>query len=240
MAADFTISDVERILKALLPDNREDPLATLEDSLLALREDFGEWTEDATDRFDSLEARTFGILILQVIKTVKTIFGLLPAGRVILIAITVLGLISAYLEDGTLSIDTAKNVIKESGLGDFINEKLKTIQAEAEVLAEGVRTTTIMARDSFVALAGDTEAIESRLHDLLHLMDQAVSSNAAEPAFNITSAAQQWRTYVELLIADMTPVATLANNADVVIGPVLASIEERIREIPQIAKAMVE
>lgn len=236
----FTTRDVERILKALFPDVRENPLGEIRSQLIEVREELlaFEQQTDATneelfEELDKIQARTFGILILQIIKTIKTLMGLLPAGRVILLAIAAIGLITTLLENGEVTGSDIKNAVEQSGFGAFIREQLRRIQDIASAQAQRIEDVIDLGSDVVQAGARKAEVVLGDLEFTLNQLETETFENAEQVVDAIRP--------ILIETADQAlQLLNLTSNSDSLIFGALRAVPERIRRIPQEAASLVE
>lgn len=219
----FEPDDIIRLLEAILPSDAENPFELIEEKLLQIQTDQVAWETFASDRFDSLEARTFGILILQLIRTIKIIFTLIPGGQFIIVALMLFTLIDTFLDEGSLSVSKIIEAVEESGLLNLLKEKLEAIQAIVDTQADKVETMALAARDAFFALSKDAAAIEG-------LATLPIGE------FDPDKLLTRFRD----IAAIASPMTNLAFNSDQFIGPILAEIPGKIRAIPALASKLAE
>ena len=235
--AEFGIADIERLLKAILPEGRPDPFGELRDQLLAIAEEqlafdgkYDANFELTNVRLDSIESRTFGILFLQIIKILRTLFALLPPGRLILILIAVIGLAATFMESGSVTGSDIRRAVEESGLGRFIQEQIRRLNAIVEEQAERVETVIDLGTDVVRSASVKADAV---LIDLT-----ALANNAA------TQSAEEFQDYARATLAQTLEVgeglSNLVANLDGLIFGALRAIPDRIREIPALAQQLTE
>lgn len=143
-----------------------------------------EWQEDFTAQempevfkhLDKIETRTFGILILQVIKTVKLIISLMPAGRLILVALAVVTLLANYLDTGSLTTENVKEVIRKTGAGQLVEKVLEQIDEAVGLVVGKLDSIESEARSLMGGLQDDLDGyarlLDAAYGDLLSNVEE--------------------------------------------------------------------
>lgn len=228
---DFDLDDVIRILEAIFDEPLGNPFEQIETIVTQSATDHLAWEALVDGRLDNIEARTFGILILQLVRVIRLALAIIPGGQSILIIIIIFSLIQDYFDDGSLSIETINSAIERSGLKTFLTEKLEAINAIVSDAAIQVETQTLLARDAFLALAMDSSGIESALNGVINGLGEEHS--------NLRVAIDSARDDLGILMLDVNAMASLASNSDLFVGAALAKIGPRIREIPRAAEDLL-
>jgi len=239
------VEDIERLFRALVPDGGPDPFGKLDEKLLAAAERFEEeikvtteYRKDAQDSRDSIESRTFGILFLQILKSIKLLFSILPQGRLILLVIAVLGIASTLIDGKPVTLDAIKAAAKSTGIGDFIESILAELKVQVESMADELAGYADVLSIMFAMVASGAERAENtlaRAFDDLHRIDLTGGIDTDVIALQL----QEARNKLSLALSDITNAATLSINADSLITPRLRSIPQDIRGIPDLAGKLV-
>lgn len=174
------------------------------------------------EELDDIKDRTFGIFLLQVFKTVRLIMRLLPAGRVILIALTVFTLLENWISEGELSGASVKSAIEESGLKSWLGDKLQVVYDLVDQIASQVDTSTLLMRDMATSISLSLEKALSELNTALDAADILPDEHAIEVLYN----------RVVVVMEDLQGAANGAFNTDVLLGPILEDATKKIRDIP--------
>lgn len=237
----FTIEDVERILRAVFPDLKEEnPLGVIQARLLDIMEDIDDMrSDDALDRrsrdeqLDKIQSRTFGILILQIINIIRIMMGLLPAGRVVLMVIAGTGLITTFLQSGKVSGEDIRNAIEQSGLSEFISNQLKKLRELADGVADDIDTTIDLGASVVEAAA---LRAQTNLIDLQFLANELAEASQLNDPQEII--ARMERVTAET-IGRATELTNLTSNLDSLIIGSLRTLPQQVRAIPNEAAKLI-
>jgi len=241
----FEIEDIERLFRALVPDGGPDPFGKIAEQLLAGAERFeeevkttSEYRKDAQDSRDSIESRTFGILFLQILKSIKLLFSILPQGRLILLVIAILGIASTLIDGKPVTLDAIKAAAKSTGIGDFIESILAELKVQVNSMADELATYADVLSIMFVQIAGGAERAEETLAAAFNDLHRIGRDGALDPDI-IQLQLQEARNKLSLALRDVTSSASLAINADSFITPRLRAIPLEVRGIPDLAGKLV-
>jgi len=197
------------------------------------------WRTEVRDELSDIKTRTFGILILQIFRTLKFFFGLLPQGRVILLIVAAVGLIAALIDDGELSGDAIRDAVKATGLNKFIDEILDQVNEIVGELAEDASELADVVSQVFVSVAGKGEGIESaiegEIRNISRVLNERIDPSVEEALTALRGALQGFQE----ILPDVTQVTNAASNSDLFIGPALRGLDNRMREIPTLALKLV-
>lgn len=236
----FDIRDVERILKSLFPQTGENPLGELRAQLIKIREEqlafeqgYDSDQEELFEELGDIKTRTFGILILQIINILRTLMGLLPAGRIILLAIAAMGLVTTYLQTGTVSGADIQAAVQRSGLGEFIREQLRRLAAVADEQATRVEQVIDLGGEVVDAAAAKAAAV---LVDLEFMFNE-ISAEEIEDVEQLLATLQ---TVMAETIDQASQLTNLTGNMDSLIFGALKRVPEQIRDLPASAAKLVE
>lgn len=242
-APTFQIEDIERLFRALLPDSRPDPFGAIDEQLLRLREIQAEegletdaYREEIKDSLDSIESRTFGILLLQIFRTIKFFFSLLPQGRIILLVLGGIGLVQTLLAGNRPSLEDVKGAVAASGIGAYLDSVMEDIRAVANALAEDTSELADATSQVFVSIAGKLERAEGKLEILAStvpgfLEGEVTATDLQDQARYLSTLGTQLGT----ILADLTPATNAASNSAEIIGPALRAIGPQIKDLPDLA-----
>lgn len=235
----FTISDVERVLKSLFPGSGDDPFGRLQDSLLKIREEqlsfetgYEVDQQELFTELASIKTRTFGILALQIFNIVKTLMGFLPAGRFILITIAALGLLTTFIQTGSVTSGDIQAAVARSGLGEFVREQLRKISQVANEQAERIETVIELGQDVIESSAIKAGAVVADVDSILEEIDLG----EIDPETLLVNIR-----FVLVETADQAAqLLNLTSNMDTLIFGALRRVPEQIRDIPAQAAALLE
>jgi len=229
---EFNIGDAERILKSIFPQVGENPLGdiltqTLEirGDQLAFEEGYDADQEQIREELSAIKSRTFGILILQIIRTIKTLLGLLPAARIILIMIAVITLVTTFMQKGSVSGGDISAAVEASGLGPFIRRQVQILNGVVEEQAERVETVIDLGTDVLRVSATKAEVVLLDLDFVVRELRPGGERSVEEKLDVVRSILQETRTQA----ADL---ANLTFNSDSLIMGALRTVPARIRSIP--------
>lgn len=241
----FTNADIQRLFRAILPANRPDPFGRLEELAVTEAEEnlknqilLEKFQKDVFDQLDSIESRTFGILFLQIFKTIRLFMGFLPQGRIILIVIAGIGLLTALLQDGEVSVGSIREAVAKTGLADFIDKIFGELNTVVGNIADDAGVLADVVAELFVQIAG---TLDNHLDQLGLIAAELVQAQGGE-AVSIESLEQKMTLVRDRLIGQtqlMAPTANAAANGADLISPILRGVDERIREIPGLAAKLV-
>lgn len=238
----FNVEDIERLFRALVPSGGTDPFGKIEEMVLSLAEEHAkeglttdQYREQVFERLDSIESRTFGILFLQIFKTLKFFFGLLPQGRIILIVLAAITLLTALLQDGEVSIGSIREAVAKTGLADFIEKLLEELTAFVKEIADHIEELANQTSEVFVSVAGNLDQSLANLTVLANDLIPAPTDQALDLELRMATVQQGLLAEVRR----MAPTSNLAANGADLIGPALRAIDERVREIPGVALKLV-
>jgi len=238
----FETADIERLFRALLPSGREDPFGKIEGLLITISEEIAkdgvlhdEFREKTADTLDSIESRTFGILLLQIFKTISFFFRLLPQGRIIILVIAVIALVQSLLSDGQPSLEAIKAAAKATGLSGFVDKIIDEIKKFTDEIAGNMSEIADVASVTFAQLSFDMDFIINGLAGLRFQLQEAqrhVDANNLDAAFFALENAQ-----IDLGQVDARALlgSNLANNAADLIGPILRGLDDQIKTLPALA-----
>ena len=238
----FETADIERLFRAILPSGREDPFGKIEDLLLKISEELqkdgvlhDEFREKTKEQLDSIESRTFGILLLQIFRTISFFFRLLPQGRLIILAVVIIGLVQSLLEDGQPSLDAIKAAAKATGLSAFVDRIIDELKKFTDEIAGDMSQIADVASVTFAQLSFDMDFMLNGVDRLAFKLDELgrhIDANNINQAF---FALQD--TLPELTVIRQRALlgSNLANNAADLIGPILRGLDDQIRTIPALA-----
>jgi len=245
----FDVQDFERIFRALLPNNQVDPFGRIEDLLISQDEDFvkdgvltDKFRKDLFEQLDSIESRTFGILFLQIFRTLRFFFGLLPQGRIILLLVAAVTVLTSVLEDGEISLGSIQEAVKNTGLAKFIDDIMDEITVFTTEIADNVQELSFAASDVFASIAIQLDSQLASFDNIITRLAEASdrSGESIEDDFeflerNVSFALNDLVKTVERL----RPPANAAANADTLLGPALRALDDEIRTIPTLALKLV-
>lgn len=192
------------------------------------------------EELGDIKARTFGILFLQIIRTLRVFLGLLPPGRVILLIIAAVTIALPLIQGKTISLQEVRNAVAQTGLGDFLarvmaelNETVGELADNASLLADAASVSFVQLSGAIEIMARDISQALGNVESLLDLQGSELSSEAIEllnkVGFNLGGALRK---------ADST--GNLSSNLDVFLGPALRSLGDEIRTIPRLAEQLVK
>lgn len=238
----FDVEDIERLFRALIPSGLPDPFGRLEKLLQQLHLDQND-QEEITDlhreelfkRLDSIQRRTFGILILQIFRTIKLFMGFLPQGRIILIIIAVLGLGQMLLEDGEVSVGSIRDAVASTGIAKFIDDIMEQIKEQADLLANHTMELANATSEIFVSVSARVDQTSSGLTLMLNGLSSQQYETVDEMRIALDIAYDQGLS----LASGLVPAGNAAANGADLIGPALRAIDDRIREFPDLALRLV-
>lgn len=238
----FTIEDVERLFRALVPSGQPDPFGRIERLILSLAEEEAkdqiitdQHREEILEELASIKARTFGILFLQIFRTLKFFLGLLPQGRLILIVIAGIGLLTVLLDEGEVSGQAIRDAVAQTGLAKFIDRILEELGVFTNAVADRVQELSNLSAGLFVSVAGAVDAAQVDLaqaaQDLISTggeTEEAAAERIRRAHDAVTRAANR-----------LLPAGNAAANGADLVGPALRGIHSSIREIPGMALKLV-
>lgn len=242
MAEGFDTEDVQRILKALFPTGAEDPFGELRGHIITIQEDLAEFDlgyqadqEELREELAAIKTRTFGILILQIINILRTLMGLLPAGRAILIGVAAMGLITTFLQSGKVSGADIQAAVQKSGLSQFIREQFRRLTTLAE--EQATRIEDVMDLGTEVVRSAATKA-DGAFQDVSFLLAEIDKLQQAgeEQRDEIIGAIRAVATQAQTNAAELSNITA---NLDGLIFGAMRAIPERIRDLPKEASALL-
>jgi len=252
----FEAEDIERLFRALLPDGSPNPFGEINEALSQFAERFEEevketelYREGATGDRSSILRRTFGILFLQIFKTIRFFFGLLPQGRVILIIVAVIGLATTLLNDKPVTLDAIREAAKSTGIADFIDKILKELKSQVGEMATELRDVADVISVTIAQSAGRFENLEQLLAISQEGLRQAQSfhQNIVDPT--VESAREQFALARQALDQAIVAIsrsrgeatfgANALSNIDVFLTPILRSLPKELERIPDLAGKLV-
>lgn len=252
---DFDLEDLERLLGSIFEGVEGNPFEKIKEQLLELSSDLvdqekitEEYRTEVFDQLEHIRARTFGILILQILKTIKLFMSLLPGGRVILIVLAGLALLESLFNDGTVSAGAIRDAVAKTGLADFIDDTLAQLRTKVGLIADHTGELADAASIIMVRAAGAFENVEAEVGSTVGTLEALIAS----PPYFIEDWYEQGNStrisisILEGLRDDLMGALTsvqqygngVANGADV-IGPALRNLDDRLREIPDLALKLV-
>ena len=238
----FDTPDIERLFRALIPSGSPDPFGKLEEMLLSLAEEHSKdgiltdkFREEVKSELDSIKSRTFGILFLQIFKTIKLFMGFLPQGRIILIVIAAIGLLTALLQDGTVSGASIREAVAKTGLAKFIDKLLADLTTFVEGIAVHVEELANVTSEVFVSIAGSLDEAEVEVRDIIAQLTPIGGETEEEQGLRIALARDKALSIQRRLL----PAGNAASNGADLVGPALRGLDDRIRTIPNMALKLV-
>jgi len=241
----FDSSDLQRLLRAILPANRPDPFGRLEELAVTEAEENtkseilqDKFRDDVFGRLDKIESRTFGILFLQIFKTLKLFMGFLPQGRIILIVLAGIGLLTALLQDGEVSVGSIRDAVRKTGLADFIDKIFEELNIVVGQIADDAEVVGDVVAELFVSIAGN---LDNHLDQLGAIASELVAAEGGQ-AVSIESLELKMASVRNRLIdqlQNMAPTANAAANGADLISPILRNVDDRVRGIPGLAAKLV-
>lgn len=254
----FETEDVERLFRALLPTNRPDPFGEIETRLLELGEALVEGEEETQtfrdfikEELDDIKNRTFGIMILQIFRTLKFFFGLLPQGRIILLVIAGMGLATTLLQGDRPTFSDVREAVKSTGIGDFIDGVMAELQRITDETEESLKGTAQEIVRMFNGMTADTSFLEAELSNARASLESIVVSftgdtqsliAGAEEPVDARPTVRQLQNVLATLDAMASPleqVTNVASNGALFLPAILRALEDRIRAIPGLAAKLV-
>ena len=245
----FQVEDIERLFRALNPAGGPDPLGDIENLVLKFFESYEQdqvelekYREKTDDTLNSIRTRTFGILILQIFKTLKLFFSLLPQGRVILLVVGVLGLAQTLLEGEKPSLLDIRAAVESTGIGKHLDAIMAEINQVTGELARSIQDLTDGIGEIFIMLGGHTEAVTtmigSAMGDITALL-QDLGSGLEVSTTEIQNRLDQvaWNLNDAVLRSDQAQ--TLADNTTDLLIPILRGLDEEIRNYPELAARLI-
>lgn len=230
----FSNQDLQRLLEAVFPNLPSNPFSEIEGTLDLLRTltlDAREWQEEATHTLDHIQTRTFGILFLQVIKTIKFIVGLLPAGRAILIVIAIVTLLTSYLEGETITTEKVRDVIKSSGLARLVEDILRQLE---EITARATDDLETFGATVSQLLAGLASDLQTYVDQAEAIADELANADADNWLQATLIGEQRLRELVRQFVES----ANLSANLQLVATAIVGEIKAHIQQLPNIAKEL--
>ena len=238
----FDSEDIERLFRALIPAGGPDPFGKIEALLLDLGEEISKndlltdkHRKELMDELADIKTRTFGILFLQIFKTLKFFLGLLPQGRVILIVLAGIGLLTALLQDGTVSVGNIREAVAKTGLAKFIDKLLEDLTAFVEGIADHVEELANQSGEISIFISGRIDTtlltLESLANDLL--------PDPEEGIIELDQRLARGRESIRVAAAQLAPAGNAASNAADLLTPALRGLDDRIRVIPTMALKLV-
>jgi len=238
----FQIEDIERIFRALNPSGAPDPFGRIEDLILAAEEEHvkngiitDKFRKDVKEELDDIKSRTFGILFLQIFKALKLLFGLLPQGRIILILLAAVTLLTATLEGETISLAAVRDAVEKTGLAKFIDDIMAELTTFTTEIADDVEELAFASSDVFASIAIQLDSQISRLERARD--DLNTFSIPDEDA--ALAAMDQVQFDLQEIINVLVGPSNSAANADTLLGPALRALDDQIRTIPTLALRLV-
>jgi len=249
---------LERLFKALIPTDREDPFGEIEKRLIDLGNALLEGDQDEIDHrqevdkyqafvkgeLESIKNRTFGIMVLQIFRTIKFFFGLLPQGRIILLLIAGMGLATTLLQGEKPSLSDIRAAVQSTGIGNFIDKIMDEIEKIVSDTTLNVETLADEITSMFRGLSSDTTFLERELNTAVSQLQLIASDVGASIPTGKESTPFQGGigerlaavvTGLESMSAPLEQAANVASNGAVFLPAILRGIEKRIRSIPEAA-----
>lgn len=215
-----------RILDSVIQG--ETPASQLLEQLQELAVQGREWQEQTSaELFPALEriqSRTFGILILQIIKTIQFIAGLLPAGRIVLIVLAVVSLLVSYFDTGQVTGADVRRVIEETGVGKLIDQIIQELGEKAD---EAIVDLEALG-------AGITELLVGLGNDLQVEADELRSSYrdlVTAPVLELEETAQVVSQRMLNQAGRIVQSANLSSNLTLVVQSIVDSLRKRIEAL---------
>lgn len=215
-----------RILDSVIQG--ETPASHLLEQLQELAVQGREWQEQTSaELFPALEriqSRTFGILILQIIKTIQFIAGLLPAGRIVLIVLAVVSLLVSYFDTGQVTGADVRRVIEETGVGKLIDQIIQELGEKAD---EAIVDLEALG-------AGITELLVGLGNDLQVEADELRSSYrdlVTAPVLELEETAQVVSQRMLNQAGRIVQSANLSSNLTLVVQSIVDSLRKRIEAL---------
>jgi len=252
----FDVEDFERLFRALLPDARPDPFGELFKNLTDQAERFEEEIKATQDYRDGAEearadikTRTFGILFLQIFKTLKLFFGFLPQGRVIILVIAVLGLASTLINNKPVTLEGIREAVASTGIADFIDKVLAELKESVGEIATELSDVADVLSVQIAQAAGRFENLE-QIFAISQFDAEVVLGFFQElqgqfvPGFEEAGGRAQASlgrlvTTLGTGLGTATIGANAASNIDVFLTPILRNIPAEINKIPDLAGKLV-
>lgn len=238
----FNIEDVERLFRALVPSGTPDPFGRIEELVLSLAEEHAKdgiltdkFRAEIREELDDIKSRTFGILFLQIFRTLKFFMGLLPQGRIILIIVAGIGLLTTLLQDGSLSGEAIREAVAKTGLSKFIDKLLAELTAFVNEIANHVEELANQTSEVFVSVAGNLDQSLATLVQIASDLVPVQEETLSETQQRASTAANR----IALEVDRMAPTSNLAANGADLLGPALRDLDNRIRVIPTMALKLV-
>jgi len=252
----FEVEDFERLFRAILPDGRPNPFGEIAEALSLLAERFETeikvtqaYRDKAEDSRDDIKSRTFGILFLQIFKTLKFFFGLLPQGRVILIIIAVIGIGTALMQNKSVSLGAVRDAVRSTGIGDFIDKVLKELKEEVGEMATELGDLADVISVTVAQSAGKFETVEQLLAIAQEDLATAqgffthFQGQFAEGFEELGGQAQEATNSAIAALTRGLAEASLGGNAlaniDVFFTPTLRKIPGQLQQIPDLAQKLI-
>lgn len=239
----FDINDVERILKSIFPQVGENPLGDILREIIQVQEDLNSFMDGYADdqkhmssELEDIKARTFGILILQIIKIIKTLMGLLPAGRFILLAIAALGLVGTFMETGGVSSSDIRDAVERSGLQKFLDESIARLRALAEQQAQRVEGIIAMGAPVIQSAANQSDYILVQIEMIMSNFNPATMPYTWVPE----DAVKIIREQLNQLYGNASGLSNLTANIDSLILGSLEQVPQQIRAVAEEATNLVK
>jgi len=242
----FDVEDIERIFKALNPSAIEDPFGRIEELVLSLGEEHAKESilldknqKEVAEELADIKSRTFGILFLQIFKTLAFFFRLLPQGKIIILVLAVIGLLQTLLSDGEVSVGAIRDAVAKTGLADFIDRVQAEIALFTTEIADNVKELSFATSDVFAQLAIELDATLDILGAIERSMVVEGGPNSAEAQEKLEDQMLAASFEIGALRARLFGPANQASNADALIGPTLRGLDVQIRTIPALALQLV-
>jgi len=252
----FDVEDFERLFRAILPDAIPDPFGEIRTALVTLGERFEEevketdtYRDKADETRDAIQSRTFGILLLQIFKTLKLMFGFLPQGRIILIIIAVMGLATTLLNDKPVTLAGIRKAVESTGIADFIDSILEELKKSVGEMATELSDVGDIISVQVAQSAGKFENIEQLLAITEGDVQVALNffnnfTNQISPGFEALGegARTSLETSLRALsgaLGNATLGANAMSNVDVFLMPILRRLPDEIKKIPDLAGKLI-
>lgn len=185
-----------------------------------------EWRENADDSLDTIKAIAFGRFLVSLFKTMRFVFGLLPAGRFILLAIAVFSLLETWLDKKELSVQTVSDAFVESGLTAFFQESLNAVESELTAKADEIHQATLVLLDSVHSARGDLDVAVGRLQTSVASLGTISTQVSGDLFFEVEAI----RNSLGGLLEDqLIPSSNLLSNLEVFFVPNFGGVEAFLR-----------
>jgi len=242
----FQVEDIERLFRALIPSGQPDPFGRIEEIVLALGEEHAKDAvlldknqKDVGEELEDIKSRTFGILFLQVFKTLSFFLRLLPQGKIILLAVAIIGLLTTVLQDGDVSGAAIRDAVRNTGLAKFIDDILEELKKFTTEIADNVEELSFAASDVFASVAIQLDANINALQNLVGDLSTFDIGNDLEALETAKARMSQVAFEMDEIVNNLVFPANAASNSDLILGPALRALDDEIRTIPTLALKLV-